>query len=61
MVWFGLEYRLIFTSELPLTWRFNETFNVHKDPNLKITENMDIFAYLLVDAILNRVEKIRNE
>jgi hypothetical protein len=32
-----------------------------KDPNLKITENMDIFAYLLVDAILNRVEKIRNE
>lgn len=33
----------------------------HKDPNLKIKENMDIFAYLLVDAILNRVEKIRNE
>jgi hypothetical protein len=33
----------------------------HKDPSLKIKENMDIFAYLLVDAILNRVEKIRNE
>lgn len=56
MVWFGLEYPLIFTSELPLTCEVQQ-----KDPNLKITENMDIFAYLLVDAILNRVEKIRNE
>jgi hypothetical protein len=33
----------------------------HKDPNPKIEENMDIFAYLLVDTILNKVEEIRNE
>ena len=33
MVWFGLEYPLIFTSELPLTCEVQQ-----KDPNLKITE-----------------------
>lgn len=61
MVWFGLEYRLIFTSDAFNLLGSTKLLMFQKDPNLKITENMDIFAYLLVDAILNRVEKIRNE
>jgi hypothetical protein len=60
MVWFGISVD-IYIGVAFNSRGFNKTFNVHKDPNLKIEDAMDIFAYLLVDAILNRVEKIRNE
>lgn len=60
MVWFGISVDIYIGVAFNLL-DSTKLLTSQKDPNLKITENMDIFAYLLVEAILNRVEKIRNE